>query len=126
MEYTFYRIKSKNIKITEFYIGSTGNFDERKRKHKSNCNNENGNSYNCKLYQFIRSNGGWDEWDCEIIETLICSNTEKLLYKNKLMELYGATLNVYIPIITEYYTTDKEKLNQFHREERLKNEVIII
>jgi len=46
----------------DLYIGSTCNFDDRKRQHKSNCSNEKCDRYNLKLYQTIREYGGWDNW----------------------------------------------------------------
>ena len=42
------------------YIGHTTNFNQRKGKHKSTCNNEKGNYYNQKVYKMIRENGGWE------------------------------------------------------------------
>jgi len=40
------------------YVGHTTEFNKRKAHHKSRCNNENEKSFNCKLYQMIRNNGG--------------------------------------------------------------------
>lgn len=57
-----YVIKCRDDNITEEYIGSTTNFNERKCHHKINCNNEKSIKYNLKIYKFIRDNGGWDNW----------------------------------------------------------------
>lgn len=54
------------------YIGSTKDFKDRKRQHKYNCNNENANNYNLKLYQFMRENGGWDNFD--MVKICKCEN----------------------------------------------------
>jgi hypothetical protein len=51
-----------------YYVGSTTHFTERKAKHKYSCNNENAVGYNLKLYQTIRENGGWGEWNIIEIE----------------------------------------------------------
>ena len=44
------------------YVGSTGNFNDRKRRHKNYCNNEHNKEYNKKLYITIRENGGLENW----------------------------------------------------------------
>ena len=36
----FYKIVSKDLNITDIYIGHTTNFLERKSKHKTTCNNQ--------------------------------------------------------------------------------------
>ena len=45
-----------------FYIGSTNDFVKRKIIHKHYCKTKD-----LKLYQYIRENGGWDNWNMEII-----------------------------------------------------------
>ena len=40
------------------YVGHTTNYEKRKCKHKSRCNNGMDKSYDIKLYQMIRENGG--------------------------------------------------------------------
>lgn len=52
----------------DLYVGSTTNFDSRKRQHKSNCSNEKCKEYNFKLYQTIREYGNWDNWAIFSIE----------------------------------------------------------
>ena len=55
----------------EIYIGSTTDFTRRKNSHKNNCNNEKRKDYNAKKYQYIRVNGGWNEWNMVEIEKFI-------------------------------------------------------
>ena len=57
-----YRIECLDKNIKEFYIGSTKNLHKRSGLHKSTCYNINRPGYNYKVYQFIRENGGWDNW----------------------------------------------------------------
>ena len=52
----------------DVYIGSTENFKQRKKCHKSRCNNENDPAYNYKVYQKIREYRGWDNWNMVCIE----------------------------------------------------------
>jgi len=58
-DYIFYKIVCLDNSCDLFYIGSTANWKERQRNHKSSCNNENSKEYNTKKYQTIRANGGW-------------------------------------------------------------------
>ena len=59
--------------LENIYIGSTCNFKVRKHSHKSACNNPNNNAYNNKKYQYIRENGGWDDWIMRPIEDYPCN-----------------------------------------------------
>jgi len=58
-DYFFYKIVCLDSNIDLCYVGSTANWKARNNKHKSNCNNENSQKYNLKIYQIIRENGGW-------------------------------------------------------------------
>jgi len=61
--YVFYKFVCLNDDVDSCYVGSTGNFKKRKSSHKQNCQNESRKEYNIKLYQTIRENGGWDNWN---------------------------------------------------------------
>jgi len=50
------------------YYGSTKNFKQRMRQHKSACNKKNNRCYNVKIYKTIRDNGGWEQFTKEIVE----------------------------------------------------------
>jgi len=67
MKYYIYRINCKTVPL-EFYIGSTNKFSSRKSNHKKSYKNKRSKKYWCKLYLFIRSNGGWDNFEMVIIE----------------------------------------------------------
>jgi hypothetical protein len=64
-----YVIKCKDENVEDEYVGSTTNFSRRKREHKNDCNNKNS-----KNYQFIRANGGWDNFDMILLEEFPCNN----------------------------------------------------
>jgi len=108
--------------ITEFYIGST--YDEKKRRnhHKSNCNNENSKEYNLKVYQFIRENGGYDNWNFEVLEIYPCDNEEQLVEREDYYyDLLKPLLNSKRPLRTEEdMKEDKAKYYQDNREYILK------
>jgi hypothetical protein len=114
MLYTFYKIVCKDENITDCYVGSTTNFNQRKRCHKGNSK-----QYNCKVYQFIRDNGNWENWEMIIIDTIECE-TKKDAHKkeNEYMIGLNATLNTYKAPI---YTDKKEYNNEYMKQYRINN-----
>ena len=95
----FYKIYCKDSAIDDLYIGHTTNFVQRKYAHKQGCKNNKSSNYNCKLYQTIRDNMGWDNWTMEIIAFHNCDD----LYAAKKLEQsyfedYKATLNSIEPL----------------------------
>ena len=62
MIYCIYKIVCEDNNVNYTYVGSTQSFRVRKAQHKSKCNNEKANEYNCKLYKTIRDNGGWNNF----------------------------------------------------------------
>ena len=63
-----YKIICRDKEITEFYIGSSMEFEKRKKAHKVDCNNLNQRTYCLPLYMFINVNGGWENWEIEVIK----------------------------------------------------------
>jgi predicted GIY-YIG superfamily endonuclease len=61
-----YKVSSKDITITESYIGKTQNVEKRWREHKSASKGKN--ICHIRLYDFINKNGGIDNWDFQILE----------------------------------------------------------
>ena len=70
-----YKIKhNEDYDDTNIYIGSTSNFKNRKYQHKCSCNSEKGKKYNLPVYQYIRDNGGWDNFVMIPIEQYSCND----------------------------------------------------
>jgi hypothetical protein len=69
-----YKITCKNPAITDVYVGHTTNFVQRKHAHKQSCNNNKSSNHACKLYEVIRANGGWANWQMEIINFFNCAD----------------------------------------------------
>ena len=63
-EYCFYKITCLDRSIHLCYIGTTTNFEKRRKTHKQkcSCNNKDGKEYNYKIYKTIRENGGWNNF----------------------------------------------------------------
>ena len=95
----FYKIYCLDPSINDMYIGHTTNFVQRKHAHKQGCKNAKSSNYTCKLYNFIRANKGWDNWNMEIIAFHNCEDhysARKI--EQKYFEQYNATLNSLAPL----------------------------
>jgi hypothetical protein len=68
--YYIYKIYCNDENVTDTYIGSTKNISTRKYYHKRACNNQTDSHHNLKVYQMIRANGGWENWDFVVIEEI--------------------------------------------------------
>ena len=114
-----YKLCCKNPEITDIYVGSTTHFRKRKNDHKKTCNNQKNKRHHLKVYQFIRDNGGWNNW--EMIEIEKYEAVDKLdLHKRERywLEELQASLNGHIPSRTrkEYREENKEKIAQLKKE----------
>ena len=110
-----YKIVCKDKSITEFYIGSSVNFNRRIRLHKSNSNNLNCKEYCIPLYMFINVNGGWDNWDIIVIKEYKFITRKELTineqyYKNKLKPELNS-YNAYGVDVGRKKTTQKKHYN---------------
>ena len=70
----FYKIFCKDVSIQDLYIGHTTNFVQRKSAHKQSCVNPKSANYKLKLYKVIRENGGWTNWQMDIIAYHHCKD----------------------------------------------------
>ena len=130
-----YKIFCKDSNVTELYIGHTTNFNKRKNAHRKNCNNENNRDYNFKVYEYIRANKGWDNFEMVIIENYSCNNIyEALEREGYWIKDLKATLNKIIAgrtkkeyrkdnkeKIKEYRIINKEKAKEYNKEYRIIN-----
>jgi len=106
------------------YVGSTTNFIQRKKSHKKTCNNENYRDYNLKLYQYIRQNGGWNNWTMIQIEPFICNSKKELETRERYwIEQLKSKLNCTIPTRTmkEWYNDNKDKLLEKQKQYNIDN-----
>lgn len=120
----FYKLCCKNPEITNIYVGHTTDFIRRKQQHKDNCNAVNSKKYNYYVYQFIRENGGWNNFDMIVLEQLSCENKyDAELRERYWLEELKASLNKYIPTRTkqEYHETNREQKKERDKEYREQN-----
>jgi hypothetical protein len=117
------------------YVGHTTNWDKRKCCHKSRCNNEKGKSYNYKLYQMMRDNGGWDMFKMIEVEKFPCNyKREAERRENEVMKDLKANMNKVSSYVTEeekkerdiknakeYYKESKTKIEKYKKEYSIKH-----
>ena len=122
MSYYIYKISCDDL--PEFvYVGSTKAFRQRKRQHKSSCNDKDNN----KLYTTIRENGGWDNWRMVIIEECgEISFTQARIKEEEHRVKLNANLNMSRCYRTEeekqnYYENNKEYISQQKKEYNERN-----
>jgi hypothetical protein len=95
----FYKIHCKNPDVKDVYIGHTTNFVQRKHAHKYSCIYDKCSNYKCKVYNVIRENGGWDNWNMEIIAFHACEDHYAARkFEQQYFEQYNATLNSIEPL----------------------------
>ena len=119
-----YKLCCNDPDIKDIYIGSTINFRSRKCSHKRNCTEPKQRQYSYKVYEYIRANGGWDNWDMLLIEEVNCNSKLELHTKEKeYIKQYNTTLNTHIPTRTkpEYNRDNFEKQREKVKEWRQKN-----
>ena len=120
-----YKLVCNDLNIKECYVGSTTNFIKRKYKHKSDCNNEKSKDYNFNRYNFIRNNGGWENWSMVLVENFNCESKRELEQRERFwFEKLKSTLNSHKPYITE--EENKEYHEEYHKEYRDNNKEQIL
>ena len=96
-----YKIYCNDTNVTDIYIGHTTNFVKRKYQHKTLCNN----SSKLKIYDIIRNNGGWNNWNMVEIAKYSCQDvTEARIREQEHYELLKPSLNSVNPISNDKYS----------------------
>ena len=97
------------------YVGHTTCFDKRKAQHKSCCKNENDKAFKYKLYEMIRSNGGWEMFKMIQVEKHPCKDKrEAERRENEVMKQLKANMNA-----RRAFLSQEEKI-EVHKEYRKK------
>lgn len=113
-----YKIVCNDLTITEVYVGHTTAFKERKSKHKHSCNTESNRDYKAKVYQYIRENGGWDNFSMIEIEKYPCNDFNEARARERYWyEELNANLNTKCPTLDiEKKIENKKKYDEIYNE----------
>jgi hypothetical protein len=114
---TIYKLCCKDIEVTSIYVGSTTNFSRRTTEHRKCCDNTNGRAYDYYVYQFIRENGGFENWSMVEIEKFEALDKKDLHKRERhYIETLKSELNKHIPTRThqEYHQDNKESITVRH------------
>ena len=116
--FIFYKIFCKDENIKDLYVGKTTDLKRRWNNHKNRCNNENDKKYNLKVYEFIRENGGWNNFNMIEIEKNEYDDKDSAIRERYWIKELNATLNCIIPSRTknEYRENYKEHLKEYKKE----------
>ena len=107
-----YKLCCTDVNVTDEYVGSTCNFAKRKSNHKHACNTETSDKYNLPVYQYIRENGGWENWQMIQLLSFSCQTArEKELKEREYVDLLKPKLNRQVPTrgMKEYHELHKVK-----------------
>jgi hypothetical protein len=113
-----YKLCCKDLEVKPIYVGHTTNWVRRQQSHK------HGSIYtDLKVYNCIRDNGGWENWEMVFIQDYPCKNKREAEKREReLIEELKAELNCNRPfvsvdenkdVIKEWYIKNKtEKLRK--------------
>tara|TARA_R110002049_G_scaffold292931_1_gene477689 strand:- start:202 stop:777 length:576 start_codon:yes stop_codon:yes gene_type:complete len=110
-----YKLCCNDINIKDIYVGHSTDFKSRNQDHKKCCKYVNSKKNNAYKYQFIRDNGGYENWKMIKLYDFPCnSKREAEAEEDKTMRELNATLNSYRAFLTEeerieYYNQYDEK-----------------
>lgn len=89
-----YKLCCLDVTITDIYVGSCKSMTHRKYGHKQACTKPDDKNHNLRVYQFIRENGGWNNWSMVELKEWQCeSKAEMGKVENEHMISHHATLN---------------------------------
>lgn len=117
-----YKIVCKDESVSFIYVGSTCNWIQRYSQHKSDCINVKSPRHKYKLYEFMRTNGGWGNFVMIQVEEFSCANKRDLeereqYWKDTLESIentYGTNRAFLSP---EKRAEQNKKFYQEHKEE---------
>ncbi len=112
-----YKIVCKDLNTPNSYVGNTTQFIKRKGDHKRHCNS----NHHYKVYQFIKDNGGWDNFDMIEIEKFPCKDGNEARARERYWyEQLSSNLNMIKPLITEdrieYKKQQDKNYNKLNKE----------
>jgi len=114
-----YKITCKDYNNQDFYIGSSTNWEVRKKFHKYHSKI----SFDRPLYRWINNNGGFENFNLEPIAWFKCGKEELREHEEMFFKTLNPTINVYHPKRDrkQYLLDNKDKLQKQAKEYYQKN-----
>jgi len=105
-----YKITCKDNDNTDFYIGSSTNWEVRKKFHKYHSKN----SFDRPLYRWINNNGGIENFNLQPIAWFKCDKEELREHEEMFFNTLNPTINVYHPKRDrkQYIIDNKEQIQK--------------
>jgi hypothetical protein len=132
-----YKLVCNDLSIKSCYVGHTTDITNRKSCHKKVCINDKYKDHDLKVYQIIRENGGFLNWQLIEIEKFPCADAmEARIREREWYEKLNSELNSRYPQINKgewqeinkehiaikhkkYYEDNKEKLKEKEKKYRI-------
>lgn len=114
-----YKITCKDANCKDVYVGQTSDIVRRKYAHKQACQKKN-----MFLYQVIAENGGWDNWNMEVVEKYLAKSKQDILDREQYwINHLEANLNTHIrydpsDYKREWYFKNRERIRQHQKDKR--------
>lgn len=114
-----YKIYCKDENCKDIYVGETCDFIRRKYAHKNHSQNKN-----AFLYKVISENGGWTNWNMEIVEKYLGKSKQDILDREQYwINNLQANLNTHIrydpsDYKREWYFKNRERIHQHVKDKR--------
>lgn len=113
-----YKISCKDENCKDIYVGETCDFIRRKYAHKHQSQNKN-----VLLYNVIHKNGGWDNWNMEVIEKYPAKSKHEALDREQYwISTLEASLNTHIRYDPTNYKREWYFKNRESNKQRLKEQ----
>jgi hypothetical protein len=97
-----YQIKCLDDEVDFIYVGHTTNFKSRKSDHKKVANSLDYKESHFKIYQTIRANGGWENWEMIPLEEFACnSSTEARIKEQEWIDKLQTNMNTKKAFLTQ-------------------------
>ena len=110
-------VHKDDVDNENIYIGSTTDFRNRKHRHKYNCNSVKHKESEVKKYQYIRDNGGWDNWVMVEIEKYPCNDKREAETRERYWIENTDCINTIIPGRTtkEWRKQNPDKRHEYYK-----------
>lgn len=114
-----YKISCKDENCKDIYVGETCDFIRRKYAHKHKSQNKN-----AFLYKVISENGGWTNWNMEIVEEYPAKSKQEALDREQYwINTLQASLNTHIrynpdEYKREWYFKNRARIQQQEKDKR--------